>query len=165
MPNCLYYGDNLGVLRERIRDESVDLIYLDPPFNSSANYNVLFQEKGGEQSTAQITAFEDTWHWTQEAEATFHETVMNAPERVVNVIQGFRRFLGTSDMMKEAVSAGFYESEFFGSFPRLQILTIEEILAGKKLLYPRNSAATLKRAERQSKSRTQQQPLFHKPED
>src|SRR5215207_4972420 len=71
--NQLYYGDNLRVLREEIADESVDLVYLDPPFNSAANYNVLFREASGEQSAAQITAFEDTWHWTQESEAAYQE--------------------------------------------------------------------------------------------
>lgn len=65
--NCLYYGDNLDFLREHIPDESVDLVYLDPPFNSQANYNVLFKSPKGEQSEAQITAFEDTWHWTRES--------------------------------------------------------------------------------------------------
>lgn len=64
--NRLYYGDNLDVLRE-LADESVDLIYLDPPFNSSANYNVLFKSPKGEQSAAQIEAFEDTWHWSNES--------------------------------------------------------------------------------------------------
>ena len=59
--NQLYYGDNLTVLRDCIRDESVDLIYLDPPFNSSQDYNVLFAEKDGTRSGSQITAFEDTW--------------------------------------------------------------------------------------------------------
>jgi site-specific DNA-methyltransferase (adenine-specific) len=97
--NKLFFGDNLSILREHVAGESVDLIYLDPPFNSSANYNVLFQEKGGEQSAAQITAFEDTWHWTQEAEATFYETVRDAPERVVNIMGALRSFLGQSDMM------------------------------------------------------------------
>jgi DNA modification methylase len=97
--NKLFFGDNLRILREHVADESVDLIYLDPPFNSNANYNVLFQEKGGEQSAAQITAFEDTWHWTQEAESTFHETVTSAPERVVRIMDALRGFLGTSDMM------------------------------------------------------------------
>ena len=58
--NHLFYGDNLNILREYIEDESVNLIYLDPPFNSAANYNVLFRESSGEQSAAQITAFEDT---------------------------------------------------------------------------------------------------------
>jgi site-specific DNA-methyltransferase (adenine-specific) len=97
--NKLFFGDNLYILREQVADESVDLIYLDPPFNSAANYNVLFQEKSGEQSAAQITAFEDTWKWTQEAETTYHETVTNAPERVVKIMEALRGFLGTSDMM------------------------------------------------------------------
>jgi site-specific DNA-methyltransferase (adenine-specific) len=97
--NKLYFGDNLGILREYVQDESVDLIYLDPPFNSSVNYNVLFQEKSGKQSAAQIAAFEDTWQWTQESEAVFHELVTTAPERLVNIMQALRSFLGTSDMM------------------------------------------------------------------
>src|SRR5258708_31643573 len=74
--NKLYFGDNLKTLREEIDDESVDLIYLDPPFNSNANYNVLFAEKSGERSVAQITAFEDTWHWGRESEELYHETVL-----------------------------------------------------------------------------------------
>ena len=61
--NKLYLGDNLDILRKYVPDESVDLIYLDPPFNSNATYNVLFQEKSGDKSAAQITAFEDTWQW------------------------------------------------------------------------------------------------------
>jgi adenine specific DNA methylase Mod len=60
--NTLFYGDNLPILREHVSDESVNLIYLDPPFNSSRSYNVLFREEGGQESQAQITAFEDTWH-------------------------------------------------------------------------------------------------------
>lgn len=66
--NKLYSGDNLTVLRNQIERESVDLIYLDPPFNRQANYNVLFKSQTGEQSHAQIEAFEDTWHWSDEAE-------------------------------------------------------------------------------------------------
>ena len=66
--NKLYFGDNLDILRQHVQDENVDLIYLDPPFNSNATYNVLFQEKSGERSAAQITAFEDTWHWSMESE-------------------------------------------------------------------------------------------------
>lgn len=61
--NQLYYGDNLKILREHIKDGSVDLIYLDPPFKSDQNYNVIFKEKNGRKSTAQMQAFEDTWHW------------------------------------------------------------------------------------------------------
>ena len=64
--NQLYFGDSLDILRNHIADSSVDLIYLDPPFNSNSNYNVLFQEKSGQQSTAQITAFENTWQWSLE---------------------------------------------------------------------------------------------------
>ena len=60
--NRLYFGDNLDILRNHVENASVDLIYLDPPFNSNANYKVLFQEKSGQQSAAQIAAFEDTWH-------------------------------------------------------------------------------------------------------
>jgi site-specific DNA-methyltransferase (adenine-specific) len=97
--NQLYYGDNLRVLREEIRDESVDLVYLDPPFNSAANYNVLFREASGEQSAAQITAFEDTWHWTHESEAAYQELVTDAPERLARLVEAMRRMLGTSDMM------------------------------------------------------------------
>ena len=66
--NRLYYGDNLKILREYIADESVDLIYLDPPFNSDRNYNVLFRDESGADSDAQITAFEDTWHWGRTAQ-------------------------------------------------------------------------------------------------
>ena len=97
--NQLYYGDNLRVLREEIADESVDLVYLDPPFNSAANYNVLFREASGEQSAAQIMAFEDTWHWTHESEATYQELVTEAPERLARLVEAMRQMLGTSDMM------------------------------------------------------------------
>ena len=69
--NALYYGDNLDVLRDSIASESVDLIYLDPPFNSNANYNVLFKAVSGESSAAQIEAFEDTWHWNESAAHAF----------------------------------------------------------------------------------------------
>jgi len=78
--NQLYFGDNLDILREHIPDESVDLIYLDPPFNSKATYNVLFKEQNGSQSTAQITAFEDTWHWGLESEKTYKE---GSPEQEI----------------------------------------------------------------------------------
>src|SRR5208283_3657600 len=98
MTNRLYYGDNLGVLRDSIADESVDLVYLDPPFNSNANYNVLFKEKSGEHSHAQITAFEDTWEWGAEAEETYFETIQKGG-RLSDFLQAFRVLLGPSDMM------------------------------------------------------------------
>ena len=79
MRNTLYYGDNLQVLREYISDESVDLIYLDPPFNSNASYNVLFREKTGEESPAQIQAFTDTWEWAQETERTYEIDIIQKP--------------------------------------------------------------------------------------
>jgi len=97
--NVLYYGDNLEILRKYIPDSSIDLIYLDPPFNSQASYNVLFKEPTGEPSEAQITAFEDTWHWTQEAERTFAEIVDAAPANVVEMMRSLRSFIGTNDMM------------------------------------------------------------------
>jgi len=71
MEDVLYYGDNLDILRRYVRDESVDLIYLDPPFKSNQNYNVLFKEKNGTRAASQIQAFEDTWTWDQEDEAVF----------------------------------------------------------------------------------------------
>lgn len=77
--NVLYYGDNLDILRGHVPDNSIDLIYLDPPFNGKATYNVLLKEPTREPSEAQITAFEDTWHWGQEAERTFHRIVQPCP--------------------------------------------------------------------------------------
>jgi len=77
--NKLYFGDNLKILRDYVADASVDLIYLDPPFNSSATYNVLFKEKSGEESAAQIMAFEDTWQWGLEPEAVYKEIVTSRP--------------------------------------------------------------------------------------
>ena len=97
--NKLYFGDNLVILREHVADESVDLVYLDPPFNSNANYNVLFGEKGGEKSSAQITAFDDTWHWGMESEVAFKELVETAPPKLVELMGAMRSFLGPSDMM------------------------------------------------------------------
>jgi site-specific DNA-methyltransferase (adenine-specific) len=97
--NKLFYGDNLNVLREQIPDNSVDLIYLDPPFNSKADYNILFKELTGESSAAQITAFEDTWHWTEETERTFQDIIETAPATVVEMMRAFRQFVGINDVM------------------------------------------------------------------
>jgi DNA modification methylase len=95
--NVLYYGDNLDVLRRHVRDESVDLVYLDPPFNSNANYNVLFAEHG-EKSAAQVRAFEDTWVWDTTARAAYEETV-EAGGKVAEAMRAFRTMLGASDML------------------------------------------------------------------
>ena len=102
MPNALYYGDNLLVLREHIPDESVDLVYLDPPFNSNASYNVLFKEKTGEESPAQIKAFTDTWEWTQETQFTYELDIIRnpaVPSAVKDMIGSFRQFIGQNAMM------------------------------------------------------------------
>ena len=102
MTNTLYYGDNLDVLRRYFSDESVDLVYLDPPFNSNASYNVLFRERSGEESPAQIKAFADTWEWTQESERTFEQEIVLNPETPPNVkemVSAFRQFIGSNAMM------------------------------------------------------------------
>ena len=97
--NTLYYGDNLNILREYLADESVDLIYLDPPFNSNRNYNVLFKDERGDDSEAQITAFEDTWHWDLAAEETYRELVTTASPKIATMIGSMRELIGTNQMM------------------------------------------------------------------
>ena len=99
MANHLYYGDNLAVLRGHIRDESVDLIYLDPPFNSNATYNVLFRGPSGDSSQAQIEAFEDTWHWNDVAEKAFDEVMHGRNSDVAEMLRAMRSFLKDNDMM------------------------------------------------------------------
>lgn len=96
---ALYYGDNLQVLRDSIASESVDLIYLDPPFNSNATYNVLFRSPKGEASQAQIEAFEDTWHWTDEAEIAFDEVMRSGNSAAADMLRAMRGFLGENDVM------------------------------------------------------------------
>jgi DNA modification methylase len=96
--NRLYYGDNLDVLRRHVDDASVDLVYLDPPFNSNASYNVLFAEKDGTQAASQIKAFEDTWEWNEDAARALEE-VIEAGGRTAEAMRAFRTFLGDSDMM------------------------------------------------------------------
>lgn len=95
--NRLYYGDNLAVLREHIADESVDLIYLDPPFKSDADYNVLFREHGTD-AASQIKAFEDTWRWDENAARAFQETVETGGQ-LSESLQAFRKLVGESDML------------------------------------------------------------------
>lgn len=97
--NHLYYGDNLSVLRESIRDDSVDLIYLDPPFNSNASYNVLFKGPSGSESAAQIEAFDDTWSWNDSAEQAFGEVLRSGNGAAAEMLRAMRGFLGENDMM------------------------------------------------------------------
>ena len=101
MKNKLYYGDNLDVLRSReyFPDECVDLIYLDPPFNSSRSYNVLFKSESGADSPAQITAFEDTWHWGETAEATYDDLIVHAPNEVSTAVEALMNLIQRNQMM------------------------------------------------------------------
>lgn len=99
MTNTLYFGDNLHVLRDHIADESVDLVYLDPPFNSNANYNILFKGPEGGQSESQIEAFEDTWHWNESAESAFDEVMRSGNTDAFTLLRAMRDFLGENDMM------------------------------------------------------------------
>ena len=96
--NQLFYGDNLDVLGRHVADESVDLVYLDPPFNSNANYNVLFAERDGTQAAAQIKVFDDTWRWDEGAARAYADMV-EAGGRVSQAMQAFRTFLGENDML------------------------------------------------------------------
>ncbi|MDR0578766.1 MAG: restriction endonuclease [Candidatus Accumulibacter sp.] len=99
MTNCLYFGDNLDILREHIKDESVDLIYLDPPFNSARDHNILFASPGGGQSEAQIVAFKDSWQWGEQAEREYGEILRSGNVRVAEMMQALRKYLGENDMM------------------------------------------------------------------
>ncbi len=96
--NTLFYGDNLEVLRKHFPTECVDLIYLDPPFNSKADYNILFKERTGEQSTAQIQAFSDFWHWDIEAMHAYDHIAMKSQKNVSDIIIAMHDFLGKNDM-------------------------------------------------------------------
>ncbi len=96
--NVLYYGDNLDILRNHIPDESVDLIYLDPPFNSQATYNVLFREVTGAASEAQIEAFEDTWHWGPTAAGAYEEVVMQSNQDVARLLKAIVEGLSHNDV-------------------------------------------------------------------
>ena len=101
MANALYYGDNLDVLRDRehFPDGSIDLIYLDPPFNSQASYNVLFKGPSGKMADAQIEAFEDTWHWGEGAERAFAEVLASPYTQAAALLHAMRSFLGENDVM------------------------------------------------------------------
>jgi site-specific DNA-methyltransferase (adenine-specific) len=97
--NTLFYGDNLQILREYVPDESVDLIYLDPPFNSNRSYNVLFKDESGQEADAQITAFDDAWHWGAAAERTLQDLTVNTPMHVAVMIDALRQFIGKNQML------------------------------------------------------------------
>lgn len=96
--NTLFYGDNLPILREYIPSASIDLVYLDPPFNSNRSYNVLFADESGHESEAQITAFEDTWHWDKSAAHTYHDLITSGPLDVAKMIGALHDLLGENQM-------------------------------------------------------------------
>lgn len=97
--NVLYYGDNLEVLRNHIASATIDLIYLDPPFNSKRGYNLLFKSPEGESSRAQVTAFEDTWTWGEGAALAFDEVMRSGHAGAATMLNAMRAFLGESDVM------------------------------------------------------------------
>ena len=97
--NKLFFGDNLFILQEHVEDESVNLVYLDPPFNSVANYDVLFTEQSGAPSPAPVTAFEETSHWGEEAEEVYYDLIHDAPEALISLMSSLREFLGESDVL------------------------------------------------------------------
>ncbi len=103
--NVLYYGDNLDILRRYIPDESVDLVYLDPPFNSNRDYNVIFKDESGNSTDAQLLAFEDTWHWGPDAEAQYAYLTNTArnqgrvPSTVSTIVAALRSGIGENQMM------------------------------------------------------------------
>lgn len=107
--NALYYGDNLDILRRFVPDESVDLVYLDPPFNSNRDYNVIFRDESGRRSDGQLLAFEDTWHWGPAAEETYRFLTNTAyhegsvPSAVSQIVAALRAGVGTNQVLAHLV--------------------------------------------------------------
>ena len=97
--NTLYYGDNLPILKAYVADSSVDLIYLDPPFNSNASYDVLLKSPGGQDSAAQIEAFDDSWHWNAASELAFDAVMTSSNSDAAHVMAAFLSFLKRNDLM------------------------------------------------------------------
>ena len=99
MTNRLYYGDNLDVLRQHIADESVDLIYLDPPFNSNASYNILFKSPAGAGADASIEAFDDTWAWGPSASEALMDITASGNHKLHVLMQAMKTAIGENAMM------------------------------------------------------------------
>jgi hypothetical protein len=110
--NVLYYGDNLDILRRYLPDATVDLVYLDPPFNSNRDYNVIFRDESGNATDAQLLAFEDTWHWGPSAEATYAYLTNTArhegrsPDTVSTIIAALRAGIVGQIFQRRAPIAG-----------------------------------------------------------
>lgn len=105
--NKLFYGDNLDILRRKVRDETVDLCYIDPPFNSQRNYNQIYNNIG-EEDRAQAQAFTDTWTWDERADSGFDEMLSNAegrfPSQLVALIKCLRAVLGNNGLLAYLIS-------------------------------------------------------------
>ena len=97
--NTLFYGDNLAIMREYIPNESIDLVYLDPPFSSNRNYNVLFRDGSGREAEAQIEAFEDTWHWSETAEETLYKLQSEEADEVSKAVSALLDLIGKNQVM------------------------------------------------------------------
>jgi site-specific DNA-methyltransferase (adenine-specific) len=97
--NIIYFGDNLDVIRRHLKDQSIDLIYLDPPFKSNQDYGVVFKERGGGKSAAPAKAFGDTWRWDRAAAEAYDRVMEDGPEKVTKALGGLSTFLGENDMM------------------------------------------------------------------
>ena len=110
--NTLYYGDNLAILREHVASETIDLVYLDPPFNSNRSYNVLFKDESGKESQAQIAAFDDTWHWGEETERAYNELVTDINGQVGNIIGALRQAIGANQIGSGRRTGLMSRSEF-----------------------------------------------------
>ena len=137
--NTLFYGDNLPILREHIADESVDLVYLDPPFNSNRSYNVLFKEESGKASESQLAAFDDAWRWGETAESEFYDLTVHAPLAISKMIATTAAI--TMEMMIDVVSR-----ERVLSPPKMEVIISEtpfHCTAEGKPNWPPSGAMTL----------------------
>ena len=112
--SSLYYGDNLEILRRFVPNESIDLVYLDPPFNSQVDYNILFKESTGEKSTAQFRAFSDFWRWDMEVSRAYEEVAGRTfNETVSKLAQALYDFLGKSNMLAYLAMMGIRSFELY----------------------------------------------------
>jgi len=156
--NTLFYGDNLDILREYVPDESVDLIYLDPPFNSNRSYNVLFKDESGSEAEAQITAFDDATDKPKRAlvQVKSGHVKVGDVRDLRGTVEREKAALGilitlrppSEAMQKEAVAARFYQSTGRKQdYLRIQILTISDLLMGERVQMP-PTGVTFRQAQR-----------------
>jgi site-specific DNA-methyltransferase (adenine-specific) len=157
--NVLYYGDNLDILRRYVPDASVDLVYLDPPFNSNRAYNIIFKDESGRSTDAQIKAFDDTWHWGPGTEATYTYLTNTqrhqgrVPDSVSAIIAALRRGIGTNQMMAYLVEMAVRLVELHRVLKPTGSLyihcdpTVRELLEGKRPLLPLLVMPTYQQAE------------------